>query len=134
MKVYLSSQYPRLADMRSRAMDLHAIGARTVSSWHDLPDVPDGALTAPDRERMAHMDLDDLERADLMVCFGDEPGAYRGSGGKFVELGYAIGVGVSIVWVGPREGVFPYHRDVTHCETWEQALHLIAGRFRQEAA
>jgi hypothetical protein len=126
VSVYLSAQYPRIHDMRHLATDLRDRGAHVVSGWHELPYAPESVLCDHDRARLAVMDLDDIDRADVLVIFGDDPGEYRGSGGKFTELGYALGIGLPVLWVGPREGVFAHASGVTHCPDWPAALDLLA--------
>ena len=128
MKVYLSAQFPRANEMCLYAVALatRSPGQFTVTStWHTVPAPGDADLTDDERQRMAHLDIDDLERADVLVIFGDDPGAYGGSGGKFVELGYALGIGLPVVWVGPCAGVFPWHRDVIRCDTWADAVDVL---------
>ena len=65
---------------------------------------------------------------------GDVPTNAGTRGGACVELGYALGIGLRVVVVGARQNVFCCLPCVTYCETWAEALHLIAGQFRQEAA
>ena len=70
--------------------------------------------------RFASEDLEDIRRADVVICFTEEPRSNNSRGGRHVEFGYALGLGKTIVIVGPRENVFYCIRNerIAQYETW----------------
>lgn len=54
----------------------------------------------------ASMDLYDVRRSDLLVYLSGKLPRSRGRGGKHVELGYALGLGIPVVVLGDPENIF----------------------------
>lgn len=78
----------------------------------------------PDAEAAA-MDLIDVERADVLILFTNQKGTSFISGGRFVELGYAIAIDKRIVVVGDYENVFIHLPEIERVDTFTQALRLL---------
>ena len=98
MKVYLSCHHPDPA--RELAERLRAAGHQIVSDWHE-----DGEeRPAPDDVKTwcykAGHNLDQIKTADVLVLIA---GPVRYPGGKFVEAGFAYGIGVNVIALGRRE-------------------------------
>jgi len=126
---YLAAAFPRRAEVAPDAITLRRAGLTIVSTWHDAPHdiTPEADLTYADRCRLAHRDRDDLEQAAVLVLYGDPPGEYRGQGGKFVEFGYALALGLHIVIIGHRESVYACLGEITYIETFDAAATYLAG-------
>ncbi len=126
---YLASAYKRRKEIAHDAALIRHEGLRVVSTWHDAPyDItPEAELTYAQRARLAQRDRDDLERAAVLVIYGDAPGEYAGSGGKFVEFGYALALDLHIVIIGHRESVYACLPSVVFCETPDAARVYLAG-------
>lgn len=119
--VYLSAAMARAAEMRGHAHALHARGLRCVSTW---PLAPAGEATLADCCRAAVQDLEDLDRAGLILAFTEGPGAW--TGGRHVELGYALAQRKAIVVIGPHENVFHAHpRVLAHVATFRAFLDAL---------
>lgn len=131
--IYLSAQYGRKDEMNRHAAVLRAAGYGIVSRWHSGVEQPDDALTDDLRAVAAAVDEADIERAGVVIVFGDDPGDYRGQGGRDTELGIAIALRVPVIWCGPRSGVFPFHDHVTHVATFDDALAELAMWGRRAA-
>ena len=58
----------------------------------------------------ARLDLSDVARADILLALNPIEFANKGTGGRHVELGYALALGKQIVLVGVRTNVF-HHLD-----------------------
>jgi nucleoside 2-deoxyribosyltransferase len=71
------------------------------------------------------MDLDDIDRADALVLMTMPVGTMFSSGGRMVELGYAIGTGKRIFILGPRENIFCHLPRVIQCETVDDLLYVL---------
>lgn len=127
MKVYLAARYSRNADMREVAAHLRARGEEVTSRWingsHELGEHP----TDEARERLALEDLEDLQAADVVLAFSEEPRTMSNSrGGRHVEFGLAIGLGKPVFVVGPKENVFHYLPAVRHFRNTVEAAHAIS--------
>ncbi|MDQ3539167.1 MAG: hypothetical protein M3440_00625 [Chloroflexota bacterium] len=129
LNIYLAAAFARKAEIAHDASLLRRAGLGIASTWHDAPHdlTPEAELTYPQRARLAERDRDDLERAAVLVLYGDAPGAYAGSGGKFVEFGYALALDLHIVIIGHRESVYGCLPEIVFCETTDAARIYLAG-------
>jgi len=70
--------------------------------------------------RCAAVDLEDIETADALLFFAEDPLVGIPRGGRHVEFGYGLARGKYIDVVGPRENVFHYVSPlVRHWDTFE---------------
>lgn len=127
MKVYLAARYSRREELVTYRDDLNQLGKtipgmylKATSRWlngsHQAEEIgPNGQRSIPRNghtyglaRRFATEDLEDIDAADVVVCFTEEhiPGANTGRGGRHVEFGYALAKGKRIIIVGPIENVF----------------------------
>jgi hypothetical protein len=53
-------------------------------------------------------DIEDIDRADAVLFFSEDPLVGLPRGGRHVEFGYALGTRKSIAVIGPKENVFHY--------------------------
>jgi hypothetical protein len=124
MKVYLSSRYARMDELKSYRDQLLAAGHECTSRWLDGGTFENNAANA-------QIDVADVLAADVLVNFTDEavehsPHPYAARGGRHVEFGLALGIGLHLVIVGPRENVFHWHPHVTVCEDFADAMQWLA--------
>ncbi len=123
MIIYLSSRYARAPELNEYRKQLEAAGHECTSRWLD-------GGTFENNHENAVTDIVDVLRADAIVNFTDpsvefSPYPYAARGGRHVEFGLAMGVGMHLLIVGPRENVFHHHDSVIVCETWADALAWI---------
>ena len=102
---------------------LEAAGHECTSRWLD-------GGTFENNHTNAAIDIVDVLRADAILNFTDpavehSPHPYAARGGRHVEFGLAMGIGMHLLIVGPRENVFHHHDSVIVCETWEAALEWL---------
>ena len=117
-RIYLAASYGRRAELAVYAEQLEARGYAVTSRW--LIDGEDDTSSAALRG-YAQMALDDIDAADWFVCFLDTPEAGYLTGGKHVELGYALARRKLVYLVGDqRENVF--HHLVTRFRDWPSFL------------
>jgi crossover junction endodeoxyribonuclease RuvC len=109
MKLYLAARYSRREELLEYAAQLEVAGLEVTSRWlkggHQVTEqqlLDDKALG----ERFASEDWDDLEKADVMIAFTEEPRSAPNRGGRHVELGLALALDMVVFVVGPRENVF----------------------------
>ena len=130
MDYYLAGRFgarDKLRDIRDR-ITLH----RSVASWLDVAareeDVRDSGgryIGAVCRE-YAQCDLRDIAACDVFVLVDDgEPS----SGGRHVELGYALALGKHVVRVGPGSNIFAASLPDVSLETVEECLSYLACGF-----
>lgn len=123
--------------MRAVAEELRRAKVEVVSRWL-LSEKPlrQADLTEGGRGgEMARLDLADLKTATVCVAFSEGEGSV-GRGGRHTELGIALGLGIRVILVGPREHVFHCLPGVEHFLNWEVARAAVLEdvrptRFRQ---
>lgn len=119
--VYLAGRYDRRRELEAYAAQLPG-GWYSTARW--LTGAHEGSID-PERLRLcAQEDLEDIRKSDVIVVFTEDPltTGYT-SGGRHVETGYAIGMGLPIILVGPVENVFhliPTRRYATWAEALEE--------------
>ena len=118
MKYYLAAKYSRREEMEQIANDIdksdqHKCTARWVY----------GGEEGLSRADIALLDFEDIDKADVLICFTHPRGIPQPGGGRFVEMGYAMGKGKKVFCVGEFENVFMEHPDVIRIPTidhiWE---------------
>lgn len=146
--VYLAARYTRREELCGYRDQLRTEGIFVTGRWlngsHQISDAglpigdngeslvedPDGDLAAGDeaarlRVHFAQEDVADMEAADLLIAFTEPPRASASRGGRHVELGYALGRGIPVVVVGPRENVFTWLPGVGWFETWDECFETL---------
>lgn len=61
-----------------------------------------------DTNESAMADLADVAKADVLVALNPELWKTCGTGGRHVEMGYALGLGKPVIVLGSRTNVFHY--------------------------
>jgi hypothetical protein len=72
---------------------------------------------------IAARDFADIEAADILIRFPAHSPEHKSSGGKFIEMGIALGLDKEVVVVGVEESVFDYGDNVAVYNTFH---HLLA--------
>lgn len=106
---------------RAAADRLRSVGHKVLSTWHDEEDqlTPVEATDEEMRELIALRDTAQIRRASGLVLLADEGMV---PGGKFVELGFALGLGKVCYIVGRRENMLCYHPSLIKLESVEHLL------------
>lgn len=140
MKVYLAAPYAARADMALEAMVLQAHGHIITSRWiwatHPIePGTVDAAPAHSDyhlRYQTAQ-DLEDIDGADAVILFTsswtmETYNLHRHqtiSGGRHVEVGYALAKKKLVIVLGDPENIF--HRGACAIAgNWDEVLHLLS--------
>jgi nucleoside 2-deoxyribosyltransferase len=117
MKVYIAGRYSRRDELKSYALILSSLGIVTTSRWLDETN-PLQTEMGDDTDEFyiaaAKVDLEDIDRADAVVFFSENPLVGIKRGGRHVEFGYAVGKNKQIFVIGPRENIFHYLPGVEH--------------------
>lgn len=125
MRVYLASRYSRRDEMARFAQYLRRSGVIVTSRWIDERLALDPTLndcTPEHNLRVARIDLDDIDEADVVIFHSADPLVGTPRGGRHVEFGYAMGVGKRLVVIGGRENIFHFLPAVQHYATITEFL------------
>lgn len=125
MKIYIASRYSRRDEMRTVSLVLQAAGATVTSHWLS-EDKPLQTQMGDDSDEFyvstSRIDLMDVDSADMVLFFAENPLVGTPRGGRHVEFGYALAKGKWICVIGPKENVFHYHPRVFHYDNLDQFL------------
>lgn len=131
MIVYLAARYTRRLELCAYRATLAEHGITVNSRWlngshqldnegRPLGDMGELMFEAGSPEvdhyrwKFAIDDRDDVLGADRLVAFTEQPRSGNSRGGRHVELGIALGAGIPVTVVGPRENVFCWLPEVEH--------------------
>lgn len=131
-KVYLAGRFSRLPELVAIADELEATGLITVTSrWlrggHEWVGTPDEEIPLEQSARFAAEDIEDIDAADLIVCFTESPGSGPARGGRHVEAGYALAKGIPILVIKHRENVFYCLPSLLFASEWSEATWMVRG-------
>lgn len=118
---YLAAPYQMRAAAQVAMQQFAARGFACTARWITQDD---SAQIGPE---WAQADLADIDAAAAFVALGPEVWKNAGSGGRHVELGYALARGKLICLVGARTNLFHHHPAVTWCATVDDAIDWLAG-------
>lgn len=125
MKIYLAARYSRKQEMMRLAETLRENAIEVTSSWLDEPFAPDTLLNeVSPRLNMEYAltDLRDIDRADTVLFFSEDPLVGTPRGGRHVEFGYAVAKGKRVVVIGQPENVFHYLPAIIMYQSVQQFL------------
>lgn len=120
MKIYIACHDQRMA--QAAATQLSGSGYFITSRWLSASFDKTESYTEKERAEIAKMDADDVLASEALVLIA---GPDKYSGGKFVEAGIALGVGIRVYVIGRRENMLLWHPEVRHYETIDA---MIAGQ------
>ena len=132
MKIYMAARFSRRHELHEYSKALQAAGHTIVSRWtlpgtdHVKPAGMSRQAADAERERFAREDIEDIRNCDWMISFTEQP---RGNsrGGRHVEFGYGLSLGVQMTVIGPRETVFHHLPCVRHFDCWADFADMMEG-------
>ena len=100
MKIYIAAPYPVRDDAIKAMLILEAAGHEVTSGW----------LRAPNElgDEWARKDLEDVAAAEVLLALNATEWENAGTGGRHVELGYALALNKRVVLIGNRSNIFHY--------------------------
>jgi hypothetical protein len=138
MRIYLAARYSRVSEMQQYAIQLAAIGHEVTSRWiqrsHQMLtemslDNPHYGLEA----RFAQEDLEDLKKADCILCFSEAPRSTNSRGGRHVEFGAAMAWNMRLIIIGPRENVFHHIPSIEVYDNWDELWQALQNAVQMQA-
>lgn len=119
--MYLAARYITKDKIKSYAEKLITEGHEITSSWlSPEDDQSDGAA--------ALRDLIDIQEADALVSFTEEPSIGYNTGGRHVEFGAAWVWGKKLIIVGPKENIFHHLEGVIQVKNFDELRDYLKGK------
>lgn len=129
--VYLAAPWQYRDSMIEQKKYLEDIGITVNSTWLSPEDTDDLTKLANEDEKcreVAERDLAEIDAADAVIVYSYAEMHGRGSGGRHVELGYALARGKRVIGVGTKENVFHRLGQIEWTTTTVEASRLILKR------
>lgn len=136
MKIYLASPFEKQAEMRTLRKVFQKDGHSVIARWLDEPAE---AFSAGDIHFQNHAlrDLEDITACDLVVVNNPSDYFHAGTGGRHVELGFALGLKKEVILYGWPSNVFhalPQVCVVPHVEALREVLMVRSEVWRYRHA
>jgi nucleoside 2-deoxyribosyltransferase len=132
MKAYLASRYTRRDELRTYAKLLEQFGVEITSRWLDEAEPLQSEMGDHSDEfyvKTAAIDLEDVDAADVLIFFSEDPLVGTKRGGRHFEHGYAYAKKKPIFVIGPKENVFHYSPGVHHYGSLDEFITLHQHEF-----
>ena len=143
LNIYLASRYSRRLELCERRETLERekwwkVSSRWLDGNHEIGDPRsrvegDSGSRSPEaaelRSQFALEDLEDIENSDILIAFTEPPWINGGRGGRHVELGFAICLGIEVYVIGHRENVFCWLPTIRFFETFDECLEFMRSEF-----
>lgn len=127
MKVYLAAAYGEKIRIAALAEELRARGIEVTSSWLQESHAPTTKMHEVRQDellRYAITDLEDIDRADILVLFTVDPSIAIPRGGRHFETGYAYAKGKEVLVCGPIENIF-HNLSQIEVKTWPEIVRYL---------
>ena len=122
MNVYLTARFARKDEMTTYAADLNRLGHQVTSRWLGVEFDPNTPLSHPNWSQLAQQDIDDIRRADALICFTEPSG---GGAACHAEFGIGLGLGKRMYIVGSAEHLFHTLPQLEVYKDWDALLRVI---------
>jgi hypothetical protein len=129
--VYIAGRFDRRGELVHAVHQLEELGITCTANWiteePDLSELPEGSQTSALIE-WALRDVEDVTAADTLIAFTEDLMLYDNvpsvwaRGGRHVELGMALALGMRVVVVGPRENIFTYLPQVEVVSSFDEFI------------
>ena len=124
--VYLAARYSRHPEMRVYRDILEDYGFNVNARWIEDNNHEMEYINGPSdfNLKCAREDFEDIREADVLVTFTEHPDEFsdRPTGGRHVELGWALALEKPVHVIGPRENVFYYYDGIRVWDNWASYL------------
>lgn len=120
MKIYVAAHSQD--DARKVAEKLSEAGHEITSTWLQKDFSRTSSYTEFQREQIANKDAHEVMNSDALVLLASP---YRVPGGKFVEVGVALGLRKPIYLLGHRENMLMWHYLVQQFNSVEDMLKVV---------
>lgn len=126
LSVYIAAPFQLRATAQLVRSGALSLGLISTARWLDV-DLENW------NDEWARKDLDDLDRAQILLLVNPADWATEGTGGRHVELGYAIARRKTIVLLGARTNIFHHLSAIHVAKDLTTALCLVNALAKGEA-
>lgn len=130
MKFYLAACFSRKDEIADKAKQLMHMRIGVTSTWPWEDATPQATLAGLDDQYLivnGEKDIAEIDAADGVILFTQEPTQPFVRGARMHEFGYAHGKGKRLIVCGPKENIFHYLPEVEVVPTWEALLEYLGG-------
>lgn len=131
--IYIAGRFDRKEELRGYADTLTSLGYYVTSTWLYGKHESDGECTTDELAAFAEEDLLDIMNADVLLAFTETPEIGYQTGGRHVELGFALGQGIDVAIIGPPENVFHHHKGVRTFASFDALMESRAAKAARDA-
>lgn len=124
IKVYLAAKFGRQKELQEYKKLIERAGHEVTSTWL-TENFADPLKDIASSREAALLDLKDIDRSDVFLVFTENPDIGYYTGGRHVEFGYALALGLVVILCGPRENVFFHHKRVIQVNDISEAIREI---------
>lgn len=127
MKAYVAAPFEERLLAMEILQVLEYANIDVVSSWLyvDADTRPIGLMAPHEQSKAALRDLEEIQAADIVVVLGSRDYAHAGTGGRHVELGFALGIGKPVFLLGDRTNIFHHLPAVRRILPSESLIEVI---------
>jgi nucleoside 2-deoxyribosyltransferase len=129
MNFYLAAGFSRKDEIAQKSIALKEVGIGVTSTWPWEDAAPKSTLAeVGDKYLLKHgsKDIKEIEAADGVILFTQDPLKPFVRGGRMHEFGYAHGKGKRLIVCGPRENIFHYLPNVEVFETFDELITALS--------
>ena len=120
MRIYLAAKYSQMKEMQEVAKKLILAGHEITSQWVWGKE---GTVEQPEA---AHMDVDDVLRAECVLLFTQPYGTSNKGGGRHFEFGLGYGSGKICCFIGEKETIFQHLSDALQYKSLDEFIDTFA--------
>ncbi len=128
LAVYLAARYSRKDEIKQKSLELIDMGINCTSRWLDEKCSPTTTMAETGDAfclEVANTDIEDIDRADVLVLFTENPEIPFVRGGRHFESGYAYAKGIQTLTCGPKENVFHHLQKIANFDNWETIKEVL---------
>jgi len=130
VKYYIASKFKRRSFLREVRKGLTFLGHTVTSTWID-EELDFNELTLSQKRHIAVRDKKEILRSTALLLDCMEPLSEGSGGGREYEAGFAEGIGVCVVRIGPAYS--PFHNDIdTQFRNWDHFIEYIQKEGEQK--
>ena len=125
MTAYIAARFSRKPEMQALASLFEDHNIQVRARWLDEHVSPDATLydvTPEYHTEVATHDLEDIDAADTLIFFAEDPLVGFPRGGRHTEFGYALGKGKRVVVIGSPENTFHFLPGIINYATVDDFL------------
>lgn len=123
-KIYIAGMFGRQKEFQVHRDKLINLGYTVTSTWLE-ENFADPLKDVESSRQAALLDLKDISKSNVFLVFTEHSNIGYYTGGRHVEFGYALALGLIIILCGPRENVFFHHERVNQVNDIDSAIQLL---------